>query len=239
VYTDPHTDKDGLSSGLRSDYAYQELKRRLLRGELAINVRLGEERIAAAIGVSRTPIREALLRLFTEGLVQRSPDGGFRPTIPDVTVMRHLYEVRAGLELQALQRPGRLDALHDRGTLRRLHDEWSTYAADGELEAGPDVVLLDESFHEGLAEAAGNNALVELLRQVNERIRIVRMQDFLTPERVEITIVEHLSLVTALLNGEVAEAELQFVAHLDASLAVVEERVHRAVARMAAAGGQA
>ncbi|MCU1345298.1 MAG: transcriptional regulator, GntR family [Acidimicrobiia bacterium] len=214
------------------------MKRRLLIGDLPLNVRLGEERLAALIGVSRTPIREALLRLHAEGLVQRAPDGGFEPMVPDVTVMRQLYEVRAGLELQALQRPSRHGVSHDRSMLQRIKDEWTFLAEDGELEAGPDVVLLDEGFHESLAGAAGNIALVEMLHQINERIRIVRMHDFLSDERVAATIEEHLALVDALLDGDVAEAELRFVAHLDASLAVVEERVHRAVARMVARGGQ-
>jgi DNA-binding GntR family transcriptional regulator len=238
VYTDRHTKPQPSAPGLRSDQAYRELKRRLLVGELAINVRLGEERLASLIGVSRTPIREALLRLHAEGLVQRAVDGGFQPVIPDVTVMRQLYEVRSGLELQALQRPAKAGETHDTEVLLRIQREWLFMANDRELEAGPEVVLLDEAFHEGLAEAAGNNALVEILHQVNERIRIVRMQDFLSTERVEVTIEEHLALLEALLDGDVAEAELRFVSHLDASLAVVEERVHRAVARMVARGGQ-
>ena len=238
MYTDRHTKPEPSATGLRSDQAYRELKRRLLIGDLPLNVRLGEERLASLIGVSRTPIREALLRLHAEGLVQRAVDGGFQPMIPDVTVMRQLYEVRAGLELQALQRPARHGEAHDRAVLLRIKQEWTFLADDHELEAGPDVVLLDESFHESLAEAAGNNALVEILHQINERIRIVRMHDFLSDERVEATIEEHLALVDALLEGDVAEAELRFVAHLDSSLAVVEERVHRAVARMVARGGQ-
>lgn len=79
------------------DQSYRGLKTRILLGEFPINVRLGEERLAAMIGVSRTPIREALKRLQAEGLVDNHPDGGYQPIVPDVTVMRHLYEVRVGL----------------------------------------------------------------------------------------------------------------------------------------------
>ena len=61
---------------LRSEEAYRELKRRLLVGDFPLNVRLGEERLAVILGVSRTPIREAMLRLHGEGLVQRGADGG-------------------------------------------------------------------------------------------------------------------------------------------------------------------
>ena len=99
--------------------AYADLKNRLLLGEFPLNVRLGEERLAALVGVSRTPIREALSRLEVEGLVVRAPDGGFLPVVPDVTGMRQLYEVRVGLELQALRRPLRLGTTHDRASSRR------------------------------------------------------------------------------------------------------------------------
>ena len=93
---------------LRSDLAHAELKRRLLLGEFPLNVRLGEEKLAAVVGVSRTPVREALMRLHAEGLIRRAHDGGYFPVIPDVTLMRHLYEARIGIELQALHRPARV-----------------------------------------------------------------------------------------------------------------------------------
>ena len=75
--------------------------------------------------------------------------------------------------------------------------------------------------------------LVDVLRQINERIRIVRMQDFLVPERVERTIREHVALIDAVLAGDIVEAEGQLVTHIDSSVAVVEERVTKAIARMA------
>lgn len=222
--------------GVRADLAYTDLKRRLLLGEFALNVRLGEERLAALVGVSRTPVREALHRLHAEGLVRRLADGGYEPQAPDVGRMRHLYEVRAGLELQALQRPGRNGGTHDLAALVALRTEWAGLADDDQLDASPAFVLLDEAFHVGLADAAGNPMLVDLLRQVNDRIRVVRMQDFLTIERVRTTIDEHLGLVDAVLAGDLAEAERRFTQHLDRSVAVVEERVVRAIARMVQGG---
>ena len=212
--------------------AYADLKNRLLLGEFPLNVRLGEERLAALVGVSRTPIREALSRLEVEGLVVRAPDGGFLPVVPDVTGMRQLYEVRVGLELQALRRPSRLGTVHDAEVLEALRSEWVELTHE-EPEAEPGFVLLDESFHLTLAGAGGNPMLVDILRQINERIRIVRMQDFLVPERVGRTIREHVALIDAVLAGDIVEAERQLVTHIDSSVAVVEERVTKAIARMA------
>lgn len=229
MYTEPHTGR------LRADHAYVELKHRLLVGDFPVNVRLRETRLAAVVGVSRTPIREALHRLHSEGLVKRSADGGYEPIAPDVTGMRHLYEVRAGLELQALQRPGRMRVPHDADVLSALRDEWAAKADDDTLEPDAGFVVFDEAFHVTLAEAAGNPALADLLRQVNDRIRIVRMQDFLTEDRIAETIVDHLGILDAVLDGDLATAEQRFTEHLDGSIAVVEERVNRAIARMATA----
>ncbi len=223
---------------LRSEEAYRELKRRLLVGDFPLNVRLGEERLAEILGVSRTPIREAMLRLHGEGLVQRGADGGYEPIAPDVSVARSLYEVRSGLELMALRRPGRHGRTHDRTLVRELREDWLSIAADPPTDADPAFVLLDESFHITLAEAAGNPALADLLRQVNERIRLVRMLDFLTVERMLLTIDEHIGIVDAVAHGAIGLAETRFLAHLDHSVAVVGERVNRAIASMLTGGGR-
>lgn len=225
-----HTGSD-TAGALRSDVAYAELKRRLLLGDFPLNVRLGEARVATMCGVSRTPVREAMHRLHAEGLVQRAADGGFEPVAPDVASMRDLYDVRVALELHALLSPlhGRA---HDEDALLALRADWQELQQDPALEPSPAFVLIDESFHVELAEASGNVALADLLRQVNERIRVVRMQDFLTVERLEQTIAEHLALVDAVLARDFVQAELRFVEHVENSMAVVEERVGRAIARM-------
>ena len=223
-----------LYTPLRGDHAYAELKQRLLAGDFRLGSRLKEVRLATLLGVSRTPIREALLRLHTEGLLDRHPDGGFQPLVPDVTAIAWLYEVRTALELDAIRRPARLDETHDRTAIEALVRDWAGLAADVP-EPSPQFVLVDESFHLALADAAGNPVLVEQLRQINERIRTVRMLDFLTEDRVAMTIAEHLDIAHAVLDGDLDVAEQHFLSHLDHSQSVVEQRVGAAIARMAAA----
>ena len=217
----------------RGDLAYAELKRRVLAGEFPLNVRLGEERLAALAGVSRTPVREALLRLSAEGLVTRWNDGGFRPVAPDVSMMRHTYEARAILERATLLLPAAHGTTHDRAVLEDLLVDWQELADEGEHEPDPGFVAHDEAFHLSLAEAAGNPVVVDLLRQVNDRIRLVRMQDFIVPGRIDATIAEHLGIIQALLGEEPDRAELLFTDHIGTSIAVVEDRVARAITRMA------
>lgn len=244
MYTDRPTTVGATLSGetpsgaTRADHAYAELKRRLLAGDYPINVRLGEERLAGLIGLSRTPVREALLRLHAEGLLNRWSDGGFRPVAPDVAMMRHIYEARAILESAALRVPHANGGSHDRPALERLHGEWEDLRAERPFEADPGFVILDESFHVALAEAAGNPVVADVLRQLNERIRLVRMQDFVVDGRIETTIDEHLAIVGALLDGAPERAELLFAAHIGTSVAVVEERVASVVTRMAIGSGE-
>jgi len=228
-----YTDRYATAGATRADNAYAELKRSLLTGEFPLNVRLGEERLAAGIGMSRTPVREALTRLHAEGLVQRGPDGGFRPIAPDVGVMRDIYEVRSILELAALLRPARHGGAHDRPALEELREDWVGLAVEAGHEADPGFVVMDESFHVLLAEAAGNPVLADQLRLLNDRIRVVRMQDFLVEGRIEATVAEHVAILDALLAGDADRAGFLLDAHIGLSAAVVEDRVLRAVTRMA------
>lgn len=216
----------------RRDAVYRRIKTQLLMGDFPLNQRLAEERLATALDVSRTPVREALQRLAAEGLIERHPEGGWRPAVPDVQRIRELYEVRRALELSALRRPSEFGQVHDPSLLEALRDDWRAMAL-AEPAPDPEFVLHDESFHVRLAEASGNATLAEMLSQVNERIRVVRTTDFLTSERITRTVAQHVGIVEALLDGDVRSSELRFVNHLGESMAVVEERVMRALARMA------
>ena len=238
MYTAPYTG----GTRARSEQAYAALKTRLLRGEFLFGVRLAESRLAGLLEVSRTPVREALSRLHAEGLVDRHPQGGYCPTAPDLPTVRELYEVRFALELEAVSRPVRGGEPHDALALADLREDWSeldppevVLGEDG-ADVDPDFVLLDEDFHVRLADAAGNHALADLLGRVNERIRLVRMQDFLSAERVERTIEQHLGILDALEVGDLDLARARLVAHFDESVAVVEERAAAALARMLVAG---
>ncbi len=213
--------------------AYTKLKYRLLNGDFPINRRLVEGTLAEQLDVSRTPVREALSRLHAEGLVTRLPEGGFAPAAPDLHSISELYEIRRALEFSALYR-----GEHDGDQLSELRDEWKELQnSTPETESGPEFVLKDESFHINLATAAGNRNLVDMLNGVNERIRIVRMHDFLTADRVQKTIEEHLAIVSHLLTDGEKRAGEALSEHLEISEQVVEQRAARAISRMIARQG--
>jgi DNA-binding GntR family transcriptional regulator len=225
VYTALHTTE--ASDRSLSTVVYGELKRLLLNGEFRIGRRLAEVALSEQLDVSRTPVREALVRLHAEGFVVRLPEGGFSPAAPDLHTIAELYVVRRSLEMTALNAPGG----HDAQRLAVLRDDWELIDPVAGA-ADPDFVLQDEDFHVRLAEAAGNRALVEILTRVNERIRIVRVYDFLTVDRVRKTIDEHLSVLAALDAGQRKVAERRLNRHLQISRDIVEQRSAQALSRM-------
>lgn len=217
-------------SNTASAVAYHQLKTLLLMGDVPVGVRLREERIADRLGMSRTPIREAMLRLHVERFLDRHPEGGFRATVPSAQTMQELYEVRSALELCALRRV-RHGGGHDRRVLVELRDEWHLIKSDSQtLDA--EFVLLDEDFHGRLAESAGNHQLSEELRSISERIRSVRTHDFITPGRIHATVEQHLAILDAILDRRVGRAASLLEEHIGESRSVVEVAVARVLERM-------
>lgn len=217
-----------------AERTYTELKRRLLVGDFPLGRRLGEVAVGDLLGVSRSPVREALSRLHAEGLVVRLPEGGFTPAAPDLHTIAELYEVRRSLEFTALRR-----GAHDRSQLEGIRTDWAAMTVPrSDDECGPEFVLHDEEFHVSLAEASGNMALVELLSAVNLRIRFVRQHDFLTAGRVRNTISEHLGIVESLLAGDPDGAANRLDRHLHVSVKVVEQRAALALSRMLSGGSR-
>lgn len=93
--------------------------------------------------------------------------------------------------------------------------------------------MQDERFHAELSRASGNPALTDALVAVGERIRRVRMYDFLTPDRVGTTIAEHIGIMELVRDGRLDEGYRALHAHVGDSMAVVLERAQRAMTQMA------
>ncbi|TAK68617.1 MAG: GntR family transcriptional regulator [Actinomycetota bacterium] len=217
---------------LRREEVYADLRRRILAGDFPTRTRLAEEPLAALLEVSRTPVREALVRLHADRLLRRSSDGGYEVAEPDVTQLRDLYELRIALETRGLQRVLETGVPHDPAVMADLLTTWEGLQ---ESPPAPDsqFVDFDEDFHVRLSIAAGNPLLTETLETVNARIRPVRMYDFLTADRIELTIVQHLAIIRAVIAGDIDEAVEQLRRNVGESMAVVERRAVHAITQMA------
>lgn len=231
--TDNHEGRGRAGGVSQAERVYLEIRDRLLRGEFPVGQRLVELQLSAEHGTSRTPIREALRRLEGDGHLERDPSGGLRPAVPSVRQMRELYDVRVVIEELLVARAA---ADGDRDALEDLQTDWATLTADW-LEGratlnGPDFVHADEDFHQRIAAASGHETAERLLRDLNDRIRLLRIHDFTTDERIRATLNEHAEILTAVLAHD-ADAAASFMrAHVLRSALVVRERVGVALARM-------
>lgn len=155
--------------------------------------RLNEGALARELNVSRTPLREALHRLASEGLLVLVRGSGFYARPLDVKEVFDLYEARLALEMAIV-----------RLACERADGEWLN-AMDAYLEASvraqesapiEQLLNFDESFHERVAEVTGNAELLRLLRNINARIHFFRWVDM--QGRRDKTQREHRALVGAI-----------------------------------------
>ncbi|MGH3657147.1 MAG: GntR family transcriptional regulator, partial [Micromonosporaceae bacterium] len=133
-----------------ADLAYDELKRRIISGDLPMGTRLVEAPLAKGLGLSRAPVREAMRRLTKEGLtVEYAHQGTFVCQL-DVGSLVDLYNVRLGLETVAIRLATRRGASTTR--LKELVDTMSTAAATGDHLV---VARQELEFHAALCESSG------------------------------------------------------------------------------------
>ena len=217
----------------QAERVYAELRERLLRGDLPVGRRLVEQQLAAEFQTSRTPVREALRRLEGDGHIVRDPGGGVCPSPPNVKSMRELYEVRVAIEELVARRAA---SAGDRGRIEQIEQDWRALLAawkdERALPRGPDFVYADERFHRQLAAASGNDVAETLLGDLNDRIRVLRIYDFTTDDRIGATISEHLEILASVLARDADAAAAFMRAHVQRSALVVRERVGAALARM-------
>jgi len=213
---------------------YRQLRDDVMNGSVRVGDRMTEPKLAARFGISRTPVREALAMLVSDGLIRRE-DYGFSPQPPSIPRIRNLYELRITLELQGITRALDDPAVrHDRTALESERTRWRALADDPPAQE-PGFVVADEEFHVALLAASGNTELVTALESVNSRIRHVRMYDFMVNSRIETSIAEHLGILDAVLDDDLPTARTLLHRHIGESLSVVLDRVTRAVTAMSLA----
>ena len=184
--------------------AYVQIRRRILDIDWPPGHRALEQEVALALGMSRTPVREALMRLQNEGLVEVIPRHGMRVLPVSPNDMREIYQILTALEcmaaeLLALRKPGQKE-------LKPLVD--ATKAMDKAIQADDlDAwAAADERFHAHLVDLAGNRPLQATVLNYWDRAHRARMFTLrLRPKPVNSTR-EHMQLVERLLAGDVAGA---------------------------------
>jgi DNA-binding GntR family transcriptional regulator len=207
-----------------ADAVYERVKADIFEFRLLPGARFSENEVAARARVSRTPVREALLRLAREGFLEVHAKSGWSVRPLDFARFEHLYDVRVILELAAVRKLSSGDFGDSLAPLKKI---W-LIPVKQRLTDWLDVAQRDEDFHATLLAAAGNPELARLHAEVTERIRIVRRLDFTQAERVAYTYEEHGAILKAILARKPQQASLLLQAHIEQSkLEVRKISIHR------------
>ena len=200
-----------LPSGYRVEEAYRHLKTRIMSADLPPGASLNELEIAAALGTSRTPVREAIRKLEQEGLVMRYPNRGAIVTKLSMTDVLEIWQLREILEPAACALAA--DRI-DRDALARLEGAFLELRGQ---EMGPEAyeafLRADVGLHGLIVDSTGNATLRSVLGMLNERIVQVRVVT--SPTRFQSAVAEHLAIVAALKARDAQEAMAAMRRHLE------------------------
>ncbi len=192
--------------------AYLELRRQILSGQLQPGEPLSEYQLAKALNVSRTPVREALARLRSTGLVRSVPQRGMFVSELGPRDVIEIMEIRERLESLVVRRA------MDQGLSGEQLTSWEEQTeqarqliVDGRLT---EALAIGSSLHDQLIELAGNERLAEILAQLSEQVWLLSMVGIRAPGRPEEANEEHRALLAHMRNGDADAAEAAMREHL-------------------------
>ena len=183
---------------------YNQIKNLILCNEIMPGQKLHHQQLSERLGVSRTPIREALTRLVQEGYVSFLPNRGFTCKEIRMQEAEELYELREALEAFALEKA--VATLTDQA-LHNLRAKMNAYGRDVQNRFTRDRLVYDQDLHLQIAELTGNETLKNTLSHVFERIVLKRRTDGLYDSaRGLVAHQEHLRLLEAMERRDAPEA---------------------------------
>jgi DNA-binding GntR family transcriptional regulator len=193
-----------VASTTLADQVYQIVRNRVLQGELEPGTFLREPDVSAATGVSRTPVREALGRLASEGLLERIPHRGFRVPADPWDVLLEVYPMLSVLEeLAVSQGIERIEA-SDVEELSRLNTELKRAAEASDVDQ---MVEINNQFHHCICARCDNRRLIELLLQLRDQVTLLDFWYYSHPEFAAQSCEEHELILEALRAGRLLEAQ--------------------------------
>jgi DNA-binding GntR family transcriptional regulator len=195
---------------------YAQLKHDVSDFKLVPGDRFTETDISERLGVSRTPVRQALFRLQQEGFVEVLFRSGWRVLPFDFDQFEELYDLRQLLETTAAHRLCEGAVKINSSDLDALADIWLVSADDRSQDA-KQVAQWDEAFHCTLVAAAGNAEMARVHRDVTDRIRVIRRLDFTKQPRIDATYDEHSKMLQAIQQKRGDQAALLLRAHIQSS----------------------
>ncbi|MCA0401905.1 MAG: GntR family transcriptional regulator [Proteobacteria bacterium] len=212
---------DEDNSATLGHVAYSRLRDMILSGELPVGTTLQEKKLAEKLGVSRTPVREAIMRLMMEGLVLRS--AGLTPVVRKLSLddFIEILHVRRLLEVEAARKAAEVG---DAGALDELLAVMKSYVA-GHVPSTEEHVRSDDLLHEGIARLAGSRLLLGMIGDLRQKTRIFDKGRL--PERFEPGAREHIEIIEAIKARDPGRAEAAMRTHIDNVRACVLTHLRR------------
>jgi DNA-binding GntR family transcriptional regulator len=203
---------------LLHESATDRLRDMIVAGDLAPGARLNERVLCGELGISRTPLREALRMLASEGLVELLPNRGAVVTALTLDRIREIFAVMAVLEALAGELACRNITPAQLNELRALHYQMLAHHARGELAA---YFRCNQEIHAKIAEASGNATLAATYRNLNAHVRRARYMANLSQVRWDKAVEEHEAMLEALARRDGARLQLLLREHLGNKMVAV------------------
>jgi DNA-binding GntR family transcriptional regulator len=198
---------------LLQDRAYDELKKRIQSGAFASGTFLSERQLARDLGMSKTPVRAALVRLDIEGFVSVSPQQGIVVREPTLQEIVDLFDIRVALETFVVRRiAGRLSASHKAQLKRNLQEQSDAARRGDEAE----LTLLDTDFHCLLCSFLGNVEVERVMWTLRDKLhRVILRVMRQVPGRTKTAFQEHSAIAEAVIHGKGEDAARRIEQHLE------------------------
>lgn len=200
-----------VQSQTLQNQVYEYLRSKIVSGDIPPGQRLVEEKIAQETGISRSPIREAIRRLATEGLVSVNPRGGVRVYRATLADFKYLYECRLSLEPTAAYFAAMRINEMQRIQLDKLMHEMNFAVEKKELDR---LKTLSSEFHSMILEISGNPYLAKMMKQLNSLVSFYRNAVLNIPRRLEDGADEHEAIWRAIREQDEEAAERLMKEHI-------------------------
>lgn len=194
------------------DVVFNTLRQAILKGELAPGERLMEIQLAEKLGVSRTPIREAIRKLELEGLVLMIPRKGAEVARISEKSMRDVLEVRRSLEELAIELACQRMTQEEFKELEKAKEAFSRAVSEG---SAMEIAETDEAYHDIIYNSTNNTRLVQILNNLREQMYRYRLEYIKDEDKRQILLVEHNKIYRALCARHVEEAKQAMREHID------------------------
>lgn len=205
---DPDQTRGSLQGTSRAEYVYQHLSRAIREGRFQQGDRIREDDVARSLGVSRTPVREALRRLQARGLLDFGSGRGLGIVELSRTQVLELYAMRELLEGAAARLAAQYATSTEVGYMRHLLGQFRESKDPQQLTA------IDRAFHSAIRDAAHNRYMVRALNDLNEAAALLRGTTLSIFGRPETADIEHRAILDAIEKGDPNTAEIEARAHI-------------------------